>query len=73
MDAVKLGERACAAQQKQFDAFQVAAYNTERPHDTLGGDAPASRDCAVVPPFPGCSSTRFRLTWPPLACRERLR
>ena len=49
--AVKPVQRTCAAQQKQFDAFRVE-YNTERPHDALGGDTPASRYAASRRPYP---------------------
>jgi putative transposase len=49
--AVKPVQRTCAAQQKQFDAFR-AEYNTERPHDALGGDTPASRYAASRRPYP---------------------
>ena len=40
--AVKPVQRTCAAQQQQFAAFRLE-YNTERPHDALGGDTPASQ------------------------------
>ena len=40
--AVKPVQRTCAAQQEQFDALRPE-YNTERPHDALGGDTPGSR------------------------------
>jgi transposase InsO family protein len=40
--AVKPVQRTCAAQQKQFDAFRLE-YNTERPHEALGQETPASR------------------------------
>ena len=33
--------RTCAAQQKQFDAFRLE-YNTERPHEALRQETPAS-------------------------------
>jgi len=49
--AVKPVQRTCAAQQTQFDAFRVE-YNTERPHDALGGDTPASRSRYVTSPRP---------------------
>ena len=41
----------CAAQQKQFDAFRLE-YNTERPHDALGVDTPASRYATSPRPYP---------------------
>jgi len=59
--AVKPVQRTCAAQQRQFDAFRLE-YNTERPHDALGGETPASRYSASprayperlpVPEYPG--------------------
>ena len=40
--ATKPVQRTCASQQKRFDAFR-AEYNTERPHEALGMDTPASR------------------------------
>jgi putative transposase len=40
--AIKPVQRTCAAQQKHFDAFQLE-YNTERPHEALGQETPASR------------------------------
>jgi putative transposase len=40
--AIKPVQRTCAAQQIQLDAFQ-REYNTERPHDALGQETPASR------------------------------
>ena len=49
--AVKPVQRTCAAQQKQFDAFRLE-YNTERPHDALGGDTPASRYTGSPRPYP---------------------
>jgi transposase-like protein len=49
--AVKPVQRTRAAQQTQFDAFRLE-YNTERPHDALGGDTPASRSAASPRPYP---------------------
>ena len=49
--AVKPVQRTCAGQQRQFDAFRVE-YNTERPHDALGGDTPGSRYAASRRPYP---------------------
>lgn len=40
--AVKPGQRTCGAQQRQFDAFRLE-YTTERPHEALGQETPASR------------------------------
>lgn len=40
--AVKPVQRTCGAQQKQFDAFRLE-YNTQRPHEALGQETPASR------------------------------
>ena len=39
--AVKPVQRTCATQQKQFDAFRLE-YNTERPHEALHQETPAS-------------------------------
>ena len=39
------------AQQRQCDAFRLE-YNTEQPHDALGGDTPASRYAASPQPYP---------------------
>ena len=39
--AVKPVQRSCARQQQQFDAFRLE-YNTERPHEALGQETPAS-------------------------------
>jgi putative transposase len=49
--AVKPVQRTCAGQQRQFDAFRLE-YNTERPHDALGGDTPASRYSGSRRPYP---------------------
>jgi len=49
--AVKPVQRTCAAQQKRFDAFRLE-YNTERPHDALGGDTPASHYASSPRPYP---------------------
>ena len=49
--AVKPVQRTCGAQQRQFDAFRLE-YNTERPHDALGGDTPASRYAGSRRPYP---------------------
>jgi transposase InsO family protein len=59
--AIKPVQRTCAAQQKQFDAFQLE-YNTERPHEALGQETgkPLSRFNARVPessPTPRVSGT----------------
>jgi len=40
--AVKPVQPSCAKQQRVFDAFRTE-YNTERPHEALGQDTPASR------------------------------
>jgi hypothetical protein len=40
--AVKPVQRTCAGQQKRFDAFRWE-YNTERPHEALQLETPASR------------------------------
>jgi putative transposase len=39
--AIKPVRASCAAQQRNFDAFQ-REYNTERPHERLGQETPAS-------------------------------
>ena len=49
--AIKPVQRTCARQQTQFDAFR-AEYNTERPHEALGGDTPASRYATSPRPYP---------------------
>jgi transposase InsO family protein len=41
----------CAAQQRAFDGFR-REYNTERPHEYLGGDTPASRYATSPRPYP---------------------
>ena len=48
--AVKPVQRTGAGQQRQFDAFRLE-YNTERPHDALGG-TPASRYTESPRPYP---------------------
>ena len=40
--AVKPVQATCATQQRHFDAFRHE-YNTERPHEALEEDTPASR------------------------------
>jgi transposase InsO family protein len=40
--AVRPVQRTCGAQQKQSEAFRLE-YNTERPHEALGQETPASR------------------------------
>jgi putative transposase len=45
-------KRTCAGQQKRFDAFR-REYNTERPHEALGQETPASRYAASPRPYPG--------------------
>ena len=49
--AVKPVQRTCVRQQRQFDAFRLE-YNTERPHDALGGDTPVSRYSPSPRPYP---------------------
>lgn len=49
--AIKPVQRTCAAQQQQFEAFRIE-YNTERPHEALGQETPASRYVASVRPYP---------------------
>ena len=59
--AVKPVQRTCAAQQKQFDAFRLED-NTERPHEALRQETPASQyrrspraypNKLLVPEYPG--------------------
>jgi hypothetical protein len=49
--AVKPVQRTSAGQQRQFDAFRVE-YNTERPHEALQLETPASRYPSSPRPFP---------------------
>jgi len=49
--AIKPVQRTCGRQQQQFDAFRLE-YNTERPHDALGGDTPGSRYTHSPRPYP---------------------
>jgi putative transposase len=49
--AIKPVQRTCAAQQRQFDAFQLE-YNTERPHEALGQATPASRYTTSMRAYP---------------------
>jgi hypothetical protein len=49
--AVKPVQRTCGAQQQQFDAFRLE-YNTERPHEALGQETPASRYGASTRGYP---------------------
>ncbi|HET9684615.1 MAG TPA: IS481 family transposase [Gemmatimonadaceae bacterium] len=49
--AIKPVQRTCAGQQRQFDAFQLE-YNTERPHEALGQETPASRYAASARAYP---------------------
>lgn len=49
--AVKPVQRTCAGQQKQFDAFRHE-YNTERPHEALQLETPASRYRSSPRPLP---------------------
>lgn len=49
--AVKPVQPTCAKQQRQFDAFRTE-YNTERPHEALGQETPASRYTSSPRPFP---------------------
>ncbi len=60
-EAIKPVRHSCRIQQRNFDAFQ-REYNTERPHETLGQETPASRyrssprpDADRLPPleYPG--------------------
>ena len=49
--AIKPVQRTCAAQQRVFDAFRVE-YNTERPHEALQQETPASRYTSSPRPYP---------------------
>ena len=49
--AIKPVRASCAAQQRNFDAF-VREYNTERPHERLNQDTPASRYDVSPRPYP---------------------
>jgi len=49
--AVKPVRATCAAQQRNFDAFR-REYNTERPHERLGQQPPASRYRPSPRPYP---------------------
>lgn len=59
--AIKPVQRTVASQQRQFDAFR-REYNTERPHDALGGDTPASRYMSSSRPYP---ATLPMIAYPP--------
>jgi transposase InsO family protein len=50
-EAIKPVRHSCRSQQRNFDAFQDE-YNTERPHEALGQDTPASRYCPSVRAYP---------------------
>ncbi len=49
--AIKPVRGSCRAQQRNFDAFR-REYNTERPHERLGQETPASRYSASPRPYP---------------------
>lgn len=49
--AIKPVRATCAAQQRNFDAFQ-REYNTERPHERLNQETPASQYRLSPRPFP---------------------
>lgn len=49
--AIKPVRATCAAQQRNFDAFQ-REYNTERPHERLGQQTPASQYRTSPRPYP---------------------
>ena len=49
--AIKPVQRTCVTQQTQFDAFRLE-YNTERPHEALGQETPASRYAASTRAYP---------------------
>ncbi len=50
-EALKPVRGSCAAQQRNFDAFR-REYNTERPHEYLGQETPASQYLASPRPYP---------------------
>ncbi len=49
--AIKPAQRTCAAQRHVFDSFRVE-YNTERPHEALQQETPASRYTSSPRPYP---------------------
>jgi putative transposase len=49
--AIKPVRATCTAQQRNFDAFQHE-YNTERPHERLAQETPASQYCTSPRPYP---------------------
>ena len=49
--AIRPARASLRAQQRAFDAFR-REYNTERPHQHLGGDPPAARCLASPRPYP---------------------
>jgi len=49
--AIKPVRATCAAQQRNFDAFR-REYNTERPHERLGQETPASQYRDSPRPYP---------------------
>jgi transposase InsO family protein len=49
--AIKPVRGSCRAQQRNFDAFR-REYNTERPHERLGQETPASHYSASPRPYP---------------------
>jgi putative transposase len=50
-EAIKPVRHSCRAQQRNFDAFR-REYNTERPHETLGQETPASQYRSSPRPYP---------------------
>jgi transposase InsO family protein len=49
--AIRPARATCRVQQRTFDAFR-GEYNTERPHQYLGGDPPAAHYAASPRPYP---------------------
>ena len=49
--AIRPVQRTCTSQQKRFDAF-CAEYNTERPHEALGQETPATHYTPSPRPYP---------------------
>ena len=49
--AIKPVQRTCASRQKRFDAFRVE-YNTERPHEALLQETPATYYTHSPRPYP---------------------
>jgi len=79
--AIKPVRATCAAQQRNFDAFR-REYNTERPHERLGQETPASQyrdsprpypERLPVPDYPGHFLVKKVTTGGTFRFRDRLR